>query len=84
MALVKKKSSVYIYYYFFFLSPFSAPPADDGAPSICLYCLCPGPALHDSEVMVHEAQQDLILQRRDLCGDCAKLPNAPFKISPMG
>ena len=53
MALVKKKSSIYIYidiiffifFYFFFLPPFSAPPADDGAPSICLYCLCPGPAL---------------------------------------
>ena len=26
----------------FYLPPSSVPPADDGAHSICLYCLCPG------------------------------------------
>ena len=47
MTLIKK----YIFFKFFilvsllFFSPLSAPPADDGAPSICLYCLCPELAL---------------------------------------
>ena len=33
---------------FGFLPPFAAPHLDDGTPSICLYCLCPGPALASS------------------------------------
>ena len=41
------------YLYFFSLPPFSAPPADDGAPSICLYCLCPGLALKASYYFLH-------------------------------
>ena len=38
MALIENIYSLNLYYYFF-------TPAGDGAYSICLYCLCPGPAL---------------------------------------
>ena len=35
--------TIIIFCLFVFPPPFAAPSVDDGAPSICLYCLCPGP-----------------------------------------